>query len=155
MPISFEMEQVQDTLLHINIVARYLLKASNILGQRAIRHDNTKFDQGEWEYFVAHTAKLSELTYGSPEYKAELDAMRPAIEKHYAANRHHPEHFPEGTAGMTLIDLLEMLCDWLAATQRHRDGDIVNSIKLNQQRFGYSDELKSIFLRTIYVLKEQ
>jgi hypothetical protein len=36
-----------------------------------------------------------------------------------------------------------------AATLRHKDGDIRRSVEINQKRFGYSDELKRIFLNTI------
>lgn len=50
---------------------------------------------------------------------------------------------------MNLVDIIEMLCDWKAATLRHADGDIYKSIEINQKRFGYSDELKSIFINTI------
>jgi hypothetical protein len=50
---------------------------------------------------------------------------------------------------MTLLDLVEMLCDWLAATRRHDDGDIHRSIDMNQERFGYSDELKAILHSTV------
>jgi hypothetical protein len=54
-----------------------------------------------------------------------------------------------GLNGMTLINLLEMLMDWKAATERHNDGDILKSIEINQKRFNYSDELKQIFINTI------
>lgn len=54
--------------------------------------------------------------------------------------------------GMNLISLLEMLCDWKAATLRHNDGDIRKSIEINQRRFGYSDELKQILLNTLGVI---
>lgn len=57
-----------------------------------------------------------------------------------------PEH---GIHGMTLLDLVEMFCDWKAATLRHKDGDIRRSIELNQKRFGYSDDLKRILLNTV------
>jgi Iap family predicted aminopeptidase len=50
---------------------------------------------------------------------------------------------------MNLVDLIEMLCDWYAASLRHNDGDIFKSIELNQERFEYSDELKQIFINTI------
>jgi hypothetical protein len=55
----------------------------------------------------------------------------------------------KGLHGMSLLDVLEMLCDWKAATLRHNDGDIRKSISLNQKRFGYSDELKQILLNTL------
>jgi hypothetical protein len=51
--------------------------------------------------------------------------------------------------GMNLIDLIEMLCDWKAATLRHNTGDIYKSLDINQKRFGYSDELKHLFKNTI------
>lgn len=59
----------------------------------------------------------------------------------------------KGLYGMSLLDVIEMLVDWWAATKRHHDGDIRRSIKINQARFGYSDELKQIFLNTISVME--
>lgn len=59
----------------------------------------------------------------------------------------------KGLHGMSLLDLVEMLCDWKAATLRHADGDIRRSIEINQKRFGYSDELKQIFLNTLPVIE--
>ena len=49
--------------------------------------------------------------------------------------------------------LLEMLCDWIAATKRHNNGDIRKSIEINQKRFGYSDELKQILFNTLPLLE--
>ena len=56
---------------------------------------------------------------------------------------------------MNLIDIIEMLCDWEAATLRHADGDIKKSIEINQERFRYSDELKAIFLNTVDFLRRK
>lgn len=50
---------------------------------------------------------------------------------------------------MSLLDLIEMLCDWKAAAERVSGGDLLRSIEQNQERFGYSDELKSILLATV------
>lgn len=60
------------------------------------------------------------------------------------------EHY--GIHGMNLIDMIEMLMDWAAATKRHDDGDILKSIEINQKRFGYTNELKQIFINTVKVL---
>ncbi len=106
--------------------------------------------------FDEYTPKLAASTYGSDEYKAFLAAMKPALDHHYAANSgHHPEGNPRGIQGMSLVDLTEMLCDWLAATRRHADGDIRRSIEINQKRFGYGDELKQILLNTLPLLEGQ
>ncbi len=50
--------------------------------------------------------------------------------------------------GMSLLDLVEMLCDWKAASERHADGNLARSIELNQERFGYGDELRGILENT-------
>jgi hypothetical protein len=50
---------------------------------------------------------------------------------------------------MNLIDLIEMLCDWKAATLRHKNGDIYESLEINSKRFKYDKQLKNIFKNTI------
>ena len=42
-----------------------------------------------------------------------------------------------------------MICDWKASSERHENGDIYKSIEINQKRFGYSDDLKSILKNTV------
>ena len=51
------------------------------------------------------------------------------------------------------VQLLEMICDWKASSERHADGDILKSIEINQERFGYSDDLKNILINTATFLK--
>lgn len=74
--------------------------------------------------------------------------MGEGLQHHYAVNRHHPEHHADGIHGMNLIDLVEMLADWKAATLRHADGDLARSIEQNRERFGYGDEIAGLLLRT-------
>ena len=45
---------------------------------------------------------------------------------------------------MTLLDLVEMFCDWKAATERHADGSLEKSIQHNKVRFELSDQLAGI-----------
>jgi len=135
-------EHKQNVNIYINSIIRDLLS-------RGILHDNSKLESPEVEIFAEYTPKLAKSTYGSDEYKGFLKEMGVALEHHYKNNRHHPEYFDNGLKGMTLVDLVEMLCDWKAATLRHNDGDILKSIELNQKRFGYTDELKQIFINTV------
>jgi hypothetical protein len=118
------------------------------LVSRAIFHDNTKLHSPEKDFFDEYTPKLAGSTYGSEEYKRFLKGLKPALDHHYYKHRHHPEHFGNRIRGMNLVDILEMFCDWYAATKRHNDGDIMKSIAINQERFGYSDDLKAIFENT-------
>lgn len=140
------------TYEHIQTVQRFLGLVVADLQQRQAIHDQSKLASPEVEVFDEFTPKLANSTYGSDEYKSFLAAMKPALDHHYAANSHHPEHYPDGIKGMSLLDVIEMLCDWKAATMRHKDGDIRKSIDINQKRFGYSDELKQILLNTLSVI---
>lgn len=147
------MDSTKDTTQHIFEVQTNISKIIVELHSRLLDHDKTKLESPEKEIFDEATPKLKGLTYGSEEYKKVLEEIKPALDHHYQQNRHHPEHALEGIYGMNLVDLIEMLCDWMAATKRHNDGDIMKSIEINQKRFGYSDELKSILYNTIYYLE--
>lgn len=147
------MDSRPETYQHIQLVQRLLSVVIRDLMQRQERHDQSKLASPEVETFDEFTPKLKASTYGSDEYKSFLAAMEPALDHHYAANSHHPEHFPDGIKGMSLLDVLEMLVDWKAATTRHHDGDIRKSIEINQKRFGYSDELKQLLLNTVPLIE--
>ena len=145
-----------DTLDHIYNVSKTLEFFYSLLARRGIWHDDSKLRSPEKEIFDIYTPKLKGTTYGSDEYKQYLKEMQVALDHHYKVNRHHPEHFGEkGIKGMNLVDLVEMFCDWYAATKRHADGDIRKSIKFNQGRFGYSEDLEQILQNTVELLEEK
>ena len=83
-----------------------------------------------------------------------MKELNTALQHHYAYNRHHPEHFSKGINDMTLVDIVEMLCDWKAASMRQHDGNLLKSIEINATRFGYDDQLKQIFINTAKMLDE-
>jgi uncharacterized protein DUF5662 len=141
-----------DTYEHIDKVRYHLHAVISELLERAYLHDATKLQSPEVEMFDELTPKLKGLKYGSPEYKAATDAMGPALQHHYEHNPHHPEHHPDGIRGMTLIDLVEMLCDWKAAGERTKDGDIHTSINQNRERFGVDPQLHDILHNTAVAL---
>ena len=136
------------TLKHIMRVRDVLNHFASMLMERVMIHDRSKLERPEVELFTEFTPKLAGCTYGSDEYKSYLDAMRPALQHHYAKNRHHPEHWKNGVADMNLVDLVEMFCDWKAATDRHHDGNLHKSIEKNAQRFEMNPQLVKIFENT-------
>lgn len=79
---------------HIDLVMKLLASAQIELMRRQFTHDRSKLRPPEVEAFTEWTPKLRASTYGSDEYKATLAAMKPALDHHYAHNRHHPEFFP-------------------------------------------------------------
>lgn len=144
-----------NTLRHIYRVRTFLLRVATCLVQRADEHDRTKLEEPEKSFYDRSTSRLEETTYKLEEYEKFLDELDEALQHHYNEYRHHPEHFEDGIQDMHLLDLLEMVVDWRAATERHHDGDIRESIEQNQERFGYSDELKRIFHNTADFIEEE
>jgi len=141
-------DSVDDTMAHIDKVRANISQVVDELNRRAVIHDNSKLRPAEKSVFDEVTPALAFLTYGSDEYNEQLAKMKPALDHHYEYNRHHPEHFENGLEGMTLVDLVEMFCDWCAATERHRDGDIHRSIGINSDRFEFEEPLRSIMHNT-------
>lgn len=138
-----------DTYSHAFRVGELIGQQVKQLLDRMTQHDRSKTEEPEVSVFNEYTPKLADLTYGSEEYFACLRSMAGGLEHHYANNRHHPEHTERGVAGMTLVDLVEMLCDWKAASERHKDGDIVRSLEVQRDRFGLSDQLYAILINTV------
>lgn len=150
-------DSAPETQAHIDVVADYLGDAGQKLWDRSYVHDQSKLEEPEKHYFDEFTPKLAELEYGSEEYRECLRQMKPAIEHHYAHNSHHPEHYSNSINGMSLLDLIEMLCDWKAAslrTKQRMDGDeylkqsFRESLDYNKERFDISDQLHEIIVNT-------
>jgi hypothetical protein len=140
-------DSTQDILEHIARVEGYLSLIADQLRIRAARHDQSKLQEPEKSLYDEWTPKLCELTYGSDEYKAALKEMGPALQHHYRENSHHPEHYPGGVTDMSLLDIIEMLCDWQAASGQ-RGGNLSESLKASCQRFGIDPQLGIILANT-------
>jgi hypothetical protein len=139
----------EDTDKHIAEVRYRIGEVQHDLSKRMMAHDASKKESPELEIFDEFTPKLNASTYGSDEYKGFLVGMGKGLEHHYKHNDHHPEHFPGGIEDMNLLQLMEMLCDWKAATMRMADGgDLRASINQNAERFGYGNKMKKILLNT-------
>jgi predicted house-cleaning noncanonical NTP pyrophosphatase (MazG superfamily) len=138
-----------ETLKHVNAVRENIWELIKHLDERAQVHDASKFEEPERSVFASNTPKLARTEYGTEAYKKLLEEVKPAIDHHYSKNTHHPEHWPNGIEDMDLLDLVEMLCDWAAATKRNKNGNIHKSIEHNQERFGISPQLSKIFTNTV------
>jgi len=141
-------DSTADTLKHSLRVGTLLAPVIAELAERATTHDLSKTEDPELATFNEYTPKLRTSTYGSDEYKGYLTEMQAGLAHHYEHNRHHPEHFADGVDGMTLIDLIEMLADWKAATERHADGDLARSLTIQRERFGLSDQTAAVLANT-------
>lgn len=144
-----------ETRKHISNVAKFISVIIRHLQNRAIVHDSSKMENPELELFTEWTDKLASCTYGSEKYNEFLANLKPALAHHYARNRHHPEHYKNGIDDMTLVDLVEMFCDWRSACERHNDGNILKSIDINAKRFNISPQLTKIFQNTAELFEHE
>ena len=99
--------------LHNRHVEGGLLLIRQELERRGHNHDTSKLTPEEFAGFSRINAAAREFPYGSPEYKAGLDAERSVVDLHYSRNSHHPEHHELRKMGW--LDIVEMVADWRAA----------------------------------------
>lgn len=150
------MDSTPDTLAHRQLVVRYAIDFCTEIMDRAEHHDESKLHSPEKERFdyVGTTQHLGKYAYGSADYKKSLEYLGPALEHHYKSNDHHPQHFKTGIDGMNLMQVVEMWLDWCAACKRNKDGNIMQSLEINKERFNLSDQLYNILKNTAIALGE-
>jgi hypothetical protein len=139
-------DSTQDVMEHKERVEYWVRNFTTLLQRRAESHDNSKLGGFEKATFDLWVPNLKRVEFGSDEYKKALGEMGVGLEHHYAENRHHPEHYENGINGMTLTDLVEMVCDWMAAAQAK--GNFIDLDYL-AKRFGISEQLIDIFANTL------
>jgi hypothetical protein len=141
-------DSTNDVLQHRALVEKYMRILIIELLNRCGQHDISKLSPEEKPLFDELTPMLKATEYGSPEYHDHIKQLGVALKHHYANNRHHCEHFPNGIDGMNLIDLCEMICDWKASTARQQNGNILKSIDLNADKLKHSVQLANILTNT-------
>src|SRR5271165_1053435 len=137
-----------DTLVHINAVRDNLETFVSTLLARGRVHGASKLGPEEKAVFDRVFPLLEGVSYGSAEWNAVVEQARPALEHHYACNSHHPEYYgADGVAGMDLFDVVEMLCDWIAAAKRNPADGV--KLEHNVKLFGIDRQLASILANTL------
>ena len=144
MPSDF----VKDLVDHKQRVASHMQSLANDLFRRATIHDNSKFSPEEFEAYEEAFPNLAKYAYGTPELRAELHKIKPAIEHHFKVNDHHPEYHEQGVNEMNLVQLLEMLCDWMAASERSQT-NFLQGLEMNKERFHIDDQLFEVIKNTV------
>jgi hypothetical protein len=136
----------EDVRYHIALVRNKITFFSNYLYEQTALHDVSKLQEPEKSMFDEWTPKLKEAEFGSDEYKLALSNMGEGLKHHYENNRHHPEHFENGIADMNLLDVVEMVCDWVASAEIK---GVPVDLEYLSHRFGISDDLKGIIANTL------
>jgi hypothetical protein len=142
------MTKYEKNLVHISKVKEYLTDAAFELLTRRNTHDLSKLVEPERSAYEGVDEATAAFEYGTPEYRAAIEAHLGAARwHHYANNPHHPEHYPDGIAGMSLFDLMEMLCDWRAVCDDK--GKLTVDLGINRQVYGMSNDVYKILANTV------
>jgi len=125
---------------HQDNVHALMGKISEDLVMRGCKHDESKFSIEEYEGFVKLFGADTDMDVRSKEYQDIVTSAKTAcIQAHYKNNRHHPEHHAN-IEDMTLLDLIEMVCDWKAASpsKRHK-GSFEENLTYLKKRKGLTE----------------
>lgn len=140
-------QTVSYTQEHIHNVRKLLNKFADVLKQKGETHDQSKLEEPEVYGWAAMDLE-PRYEYGSYEYYDKLRRFSEVFNHHYKVNSHHPEHFVNPEHEMTLIDMVEMLCDWFAYKQDIPIREGVELIREQCDRFGFSDTIMSLLTNT-------
>jgi len=140
---------------HRNKVQQWVQRIMKILEDRAKKHDLSKLND-ELELWK----KLDEYPrykYGSSEYFEKLKRFKNVFYTHWAHNRHHYEYFRIKHHGniskiytdIDLVDLIEMMCDWLSYNETITVTDAKKLVAEQMKRLGMPKEIAALILNTI------
>jgi len=143
-------DSTKDTQKHIDKVAYYLNKIAEELIERGKNHDKSKLEEPEKSILDKYTPLLGTCEYNSDEYKKNSQEMKDLgfDKSHYSKNDHHLEQYENGLNDIDLPLLCEIFSDYLASSQRTKDGDFVKSMDIVEKKYKFPIELKNIFLNT-------
>ncbi len=144
-----EFDYLCDTMLHIGEVQENLEVFCGELRRRGLSHDRTKLQELEFDAFVSTCDRFKKVNYGTPEYQALVDEIKPAVDHHYQSNRHHTAYHENGINGMSLIDVLEMVADWRAAARRSPDKTLKDSLDYAFKKYQIEPQMQQIILNTL------
>jgi len=150
---QFDPSKMMDSTLttknHVNKVRENIGRVVSELIKRGEVHDASKYENPEkllldaMEYINTNEGPAP---YGSVEYRRRTAILKPMLQHHYAHNSHHPEHYANGVYGMSLMDIVELLCDWQAASVRNKDPEM--NITHACERYCIDAQMKRIFMNT-------
>ena len=123
---------------HIMTVQLILRTLAREMLNRADAHDLSKLGPDEFGGMIAIDRIADKCGLNSPEYMAALSGG--AIQLHVSRHSHHPEYHVSGVQNMSLLDIVEMVCDWKAANVLRGHPEWNESVRMMSERLGLSSE---------------
>jgi hypothetical protein len=134
---------------HIKRVRDLMFQAAVEIIRRGCEHDKSKHEEvelGPLTELELLIAREGQAPFGSEKYEQQRMMLGQMLKHHYAKNSHHPEHYKNGVEGMDLFDVVEMLFDWIAASERGEASTV--NLGAAFKRFKISPQLQSILENT-------
>lgn len=133
---------------HISRVRKHINTFVQLLLKRAINHDRSKLEEPELSWWK-EMDKEPRYPYCSEEYKQKIKRWDKVFKHHYKYNRHHPEHYDYGVSEMTLVDIVEMMCDWLGYKDTITISEALKVCDEQMKRYNISDDVRQIIFNTL------
>ena len=133
---------------HISRVRKHMNTFVQLLLKRAINHDKSKLEEPELSWWK-EMDKEPRYPYGSEEYKQKIKRWDKVFKHHYKYNRHHPEHYEYGISEMTLVDIVEMMCDWLGYKDTIAISEALKVCDEQMKRYDIPDGIRQIIFNTL------
>lgn len=133
---------------HISRVRKHMNTFVQLLLKRAINHDKSKLEEPELSWWK-EMDKEPRYPYGSEEYKQKIKRWDKVFKHHYKYNRHHPEHYDYGVSEMTLVDIVEMMCDWLGYKDTITISEALKVCDEQMKRYDIPDDIRQIIFNTL------
>jgi len=143
-----------EVMIHQTDVFNLIQIVLDELEHRQATHDQSKLSKEEFTKYAEIVPQLKGLEFGSEEYKAKARELGPALKHHLKNNRHHPEYFEKGVAGMHLLDVIEMVCDWSAVARAKGTDPRVGMKDYLFEKHGITEPLATILLNTVDFLEK-
>lgn len=111
--VKYNKQQIE----HIKMVQEFIHEFCMKLMKEAIKHDQSKFNENEYEDFVAKQNILNTTATGLDEsYKASVKST--GIQTHIKTNPHHPEYWDLLETEMPIHQAIIMYYDWKSRSQQ-------------------------------------
>lgn len=147
---------VKSVITHKLVIIKLLDFIIYELLNRGLVHDDSKLKEPESKIFSSNIRIFNEIVnyhyIRDSEIENELElSIEDGKQLHYNSNSHHPEHYGElGINGMDLIDLVEMVCDWLGSHERYKNiEEVEKMLSIQYKRFGIDEQLGKIISNSV------
>ena len=140
---------IQNIVKHKKSVKKRMLYLAEEIAKRAEKHDDSKLRPPEVNWLI-QMDKEPRVEYGSPEYFEKMKRWDKFFKHHYKNNSHHPAHYNEqGIYGMTIVDLVEMMCDVISYVSELHVYQAAKIIKEQKERFDIDEGITQILINTL------